>query len=103
LFRTYLSTPQAQWDNDFPSVAAATIELLAKHGVRLIGIDSPSLDPQESKNLDAHLCVKAHQMAILEGIVLDEVAAGDYELICLPLKLAGLDASPVRAILRSLP
>ncbi|MFZ6656968.1 arylformamidase [Undibacterium sp. TJN19] len=103
LFRTYLSAPQAQWDSDFPSVAATTIALLAKHGVRLIGIDSPSLDPQESKTLDAHLCVKAHQMAILEGIVLDDVAAGDYELICLPLKLAGLDASPVRAILRSLP
>ncbi|MCH8622368.1 arylformamidase [Undibacterium sp. TS12] len=102
LFRTYRNAPQMQWDSDFPSVATATIELLAQHGVRLIGIDSPSLDPQESKTLDAHLCMKAHQMAILEGIVLDEIATGDYELICLPLKLAGLDASPVRAILRSL-
>lgn len=102
LLRTYQSAPQMQWDSDFPSIASATIALLAQHGVRLIGIDSPSLDPQESKTLDAHLRVKAHQMAILEGIVLDEVVAGDYELICLPLKLAGLDASPVRAILRSL-
>lgn len=102
LFRTYINAPQLQWDSDFPSVASATIDLLAQHGVRLIGIDSPSLDPQESKTLDAHLRVKAHEMAILEGIVLDDIAAGDYELICLPLKLAGLDASPVRAILRSL-
>ncbi len=102
LFRTYTKTPQMSWDNNFPSVAASTIELLAKHEVRLIGIDSPSLDPQESKTLDAHLCVKAHQMAILEGIVLDDIAEGDYELICLPLKLTGLDASPVRAILRRL-
>ncbi|MFZ6769950.1 arylformamidase [Undibacterium sp. Di26W] len=102
LLRTYMQAPQMTWDSDFPSVASATIDLLAQHGVRLIGIDSPSLDPQESKTLDAHLRMKAHQMAILEGIVLDDIAAGDYELICLPLKLAGLDASPVRAILRSL-
>jgi len=102
LFRTYLQAPQMQWDADFPSIAPATIDLLAQHGVRLIGIDSPSFDPQESKTLDAHLRMKQHQMAILEGIVLDEVPEGDYELICLPLKLAGLDASPVRAVLRAL-
>ena len=102
LLRTYQTAPHMQWDQDFPSIHPATIDLLAQHGVRLIGIDSPSLDPQESKTLDCHLTVKRHQMAILEGIVLDEIAAGDYELIALPLKLAGLDASPVRAILRSL-
>jgi len=100
LFRCYSQAPQSSWDSNFPSVAASTIALLAQHGVKLIGIDSPSLDPQDSKTLDAHHCIKAHQMAILEGIVLDQVAAGDYELICLPLKLHGLDASPVRAILR---
>lgn len=102
LLRTYQSAPVMRWDKDFPTVHPATIDLLAQHGVRLVGIDSPSLDPQESKTLDCHLTVKRHQMAILEGIVLDEIAQGDYELIALPLKLAGLDASPVRAILRSL-
>lgn len=102
LLRTYQSAPQMRWDDDFPCIAPATIELLAQHGVKLIGIDSPSLDPQESKTLDSHMTVKKHQMAILEGIVLDHINAGDYELIALPLKLAGLDASPVRAILRSL-
>jgi arylformamidase len=102
LLRTYQNAPQMRWDADFPSIHPATIDLLAQHSVRLIGIDSPSLDPQESKTLDCHLTVKRHQMAILEGIVLDEIAQGDYELIALPLKLAGLDASPVRAILRSL-
>ena len=101
LFRTYQTAPLKQWDSHFPSVSAAAIDVLAAHGVRLIGIDSPSLDPEQSKTLDAHLCVKKHQMAILEGIVLDDVVEGDYELICLPLKLAGLDASPVRAVLRS--
>nr|MBP8120295.1 kynurenine formamidase [Burkholderiales bacterium] len=72
-------------------------------GVVLIGTDTPSLDPQESKSMDAHLAVLRHRMAILEGLVLDAVAPGDYELIALPLKLAALDASPVRAILRRMP
>lgn len=102
LLRTYATAPRMRWDGSFASVAPATIALLAQHGVKLIGIDTPSLDPQDSKSLDAHLCVRAHGMAILESVVLDGIAAADYELICLPLKLAGLDASPVRAILRSL-
>ncbi|UVO54667.1 arylformamidase [Sphingomonas sp. SUN039] len=103
LLRTYSRFPHGHWDASFVTVAAATIDLLAAHGVVLIGIDSPSLDPQESKTMDAHLAVRAAGMAILEGLVLDDIAAGDYELIALPLKLAGLDAAPVRAILRDLP
>lgn len=103
LLRTYRQAPTTEWDPDFASVAVATVRLLAQHGVRLIGIDTPSLDPQSSKTMDAHHAVQAHGIAILEGIVLDQVAAGDYELIALPLKLAGMDASPVRAVLRALP
>ncbi|WP_420476429.1 arylformamidase [Noviherbaspirillum sp. ST9] len=103
LFRTYARAPVERWDSAFASVAADTVALLAERGVRLIGIDTPSLDPQESKTMDAHHAIRAHGMAILEGIVLDDVPAGDYELIALPLKLAGMDASPVRAILRTLP
>ncbi|ALD89829.1 arylformamidase [Cupriavidus gilardii] len=102
LLRTYRSAPLAEWDPDFCAVAPETIALLAEHGVRLIGIDTPSLDPQPSKTMDAHRMVRKHRMAILEGLVLDAVAPGDYELIALPLRLAGLDASPVRAVLRSL-
>lgn len=103
LLRTYATAPQRAWDPDFPAIAAATIDLLAAHGVRLIGTDAASLDPQQSKTLDAHHAVRRHGMAILEGVVLDAIAPGDYELIALPLKLAGMDASPVRAILRPLP
>ncbi|MEN9865393.1 MAG: arylformamidase [Pseudomonadota bacterium] len=102
LLRTYRQVPQQQWDANFPFIAPASIDLLAQYGVKLVGIDTPSLDPQDSKGLDCHLTVKRHRMAILEGIILDQVEAGDYELIALPLKLAGLDASPVRAILRPL-
>ncbi len=103
LLRTYQRAPLMEWDAAFAAVAPATIAKLAGLGVTLIGIDSASLDPQDSKTLDAHHAVRVHNMAILEGIVLDDVPEGDYELIALPLKLAGMDASPVRAILRELP
>ena len=102
LLRTYRQAPLATWDSDFTAVAEATVDLLAGLGVRLIGIDTPSLDPQTSKTMDAHNAIARHGMAILEGIVLDDVPEGDYELIALPLRFANLDASPVRAILRPL-
>ena len=101
LIRTYQASP-AGWDADFAAIAPATLELLHDHGVCLIGIDTPSLDPEQSKSLASHQVVRRHRMAILEGIVLDAVAEGDYELIALPLKWQGLDASPVRAVLRAL-
>jgi arylformamidase len=103
LLRTYDKAPQAAWDAAFPAIAPETIALLASRGVVLIGTDAASLDPQDSKTLDAHHAVRQHKMAILEGVVLDAIAPGDYELIALPLKLAGMDASPVRAVLRELP
>jgi arylformamidase len=102
LFRTYAAFPHQAWRSDFTAVAADAIGWLAEHGVRLIGVDAPSLDPETSKTMDAHRAVLAADMRILEGLVLDEVPAGDYELIALPLKLAGLDSSPVRAVLREL-
>jgi arylformamidase len=102
LLRTYRQAPLTTWDPDFTAVAKDTVDLLASLGVRLIGIDTPSLDPQQSKTMDAHNAVARHGMAILEGIVLDDVPEGDYELIALPLRFANLDASPVRAILRPL-
>ncbi len=102
LFRTYAAAPVDRWDRDFCAIAPDTIDLLASCGVRLVGLDTPSLDPESSKTMDAHLAVCRHRMVILEGLVLDLVPEGDYELIALPLKLAGLDASPVRAVLRPL-
>lgn len=103
LIRTYLQAPLQVWDPAFSALAPSTIDALHARGVRLVGIDTPSLDPADSKSLDSHQRVRAHGMAILEGIVLDDVPAGDYELIALPLKIAGCDASPVRAVLRELP
>jgi arylformamidase len=102
LLRTYQNAPLDAWDDAFTAVAPETIELLAEKGVKLIGTDTPSLDPQDSKTMAAHKRIRAHGMAILEGLVLDAVAPGDYELIALPLKFSTLDASPVRAVLRPL-
>jgi arylformamidase len=101
LFRTFDRFPADSWPASFTAVSAGAIQALAAHGVMLVGIDSPSIDPETSKTMDAHLAVP-HDMRILEGLVLDHVPPGDYELIALPLALAGLDASPVRAVLREL-
>jgi arylformamidase len=102
LIRTCRQSP-AGWDNNFTAVDPSAIDLLAARGVRLIGLDTPSLDPEQSKTLDSHQRVRRHGIAVLEGLRLDEVPEGDYELIALPLKWRGLDASPVRAVLRALP
>ena len=102
LIRTARRARVDAWDPAFTAIAPATIDRLHARGVRLIGVDTPSLDPAESKTLDSHQRVRAHGMAILEGIVLDDVPAGDYELIALPLKIRSADASPVRAVLREL-
>lgn len=103
LLRTAERAAIDSWDPHFTAVAAETIDLLARHGAFLIGVDTPSLDPETSKTLDAHHAVYRHGMSILEGLVLDAIAPGDYELIALPLRLAELDAAPVRAVLRDLP
>lgn len=101
LIRSYDAAPLERWDDNFAAIDAALIDALSARGVRLIGVDTPSLDAQSSKTMDAHLAVSRHGMAILEGLVLDAVPFGLYELIALPLKIAGADSSPVRAILRS--
>jgi arylformamidase len=103
LIRTALRARVDAWDDRFTAIAPETIDRLHAAGVRLIGVDTPSLDPADSKTLDSHQRVRAHGMAILEGVVLDAVPAGDFELIALPLRIRGADASPVRAILRELP
>lgn len=85
---------------DFAALSVALVDYLAAKGVRLVGIDTPSVDPFSSKELEAHHAIARHDMAILEGLVLAGVPEGVYELIALPLRLEGFDASPVRAVLR---
>jgi arylformamidase len=88
------------WPTGFRALAAEVIVLLAAKGVRLVGVDTPSVDPENSKELPAHMAAKRAGMRILENLVLGHVVPGDYELIALPINLANLDAAPVRAVLR---
>ena len=101
LVRTCDKAP-TEWSPRFSAFAPQTITWLASLGVTLVGIDSQSVDPADSKTLDSHLQLLAHDLRVLENLVLDEVPEGDYELIALPLKLTMACASPVRAVLRSL-
>jgi arylformamidase len=87
------------WDESFWGLCPELIRYLASKGVRLIGVDTPSVDCSDDKELFAHQAVYKHGLAILEGLVLDAVPAGHYTLVALPLKLADADASPVRAVL----
>lgn len=102
LVRTYERMPIDAWDPDLAAYAPATIERLAARGVKLVGIDTASIDPAASKTLESHQAIRRLDLRVLENLVLDDIAEGDYELIALPLKLTAADASPVRAVLREL-
>ncbi|EGI77202.1 arylformamidase [Hylemonella gracilis ATCC 19624] len=102
LVRTYERMPVDRWDGALAAYAPSTITRLADLGVLLIGIDTASIDPADSKTLDSHQVIRQRGLRVLENLVLDDVPEGDYELIALPLKLTTADASPVRAVLRAL-
>ena len=93
-----------EWSPHFSAFAPDTIAWLASLGVKLVGIDAQSVDPADSKTLDSHQQLLAHDLRVLENLVLDDVDAGDYELIALPLKLThGVRlAGPRRAALAAI-
>ncbi len=101
LLRTGTFPDPRNWNDDFASLSPALVEDFYQHGVMLIGIDTPSVDAYESKALEAHQAFARNDMAMLEGLVLDHVPEGEYELIAPPLRIRGADASPVRAVLRT--
>lgn len=102
LIRTFDQFPVDAWRDRFRAIDESVIDGIADLGCILVGTDAPSLDPQNSKALLAHAAVARHGLAILEGLVLDHVDFGTYELIALPLPFENLDASPVRAVLRKI-
>lgn len=87
------------WNSDFASYDPELIEMLATRGVRLIGIDTPSIDPETSKALESHHTVERLHLAVLEGLCLNGVPEGEFTLLAAPLKIQGGDAGPVRALL----
>jgi arylformamidase len=103
LFATDTYPNPEQFNDDFAALSPDLVVALHKLSVKLIGIDTPSVDLFDSKELPSHQAFLRCDMAILEGLQLRDVPAGLYELIALPLRLVGFDASPVRAILRTLP
>lgn len=100
LLKTTKREDLSVFPSQFMTLKADIAPYLQAQGIRLIGVDVPSVDAETSKTLDAHHTLHAHGIYILENIVLDEVVPGDYELIALPLKLVGADGSPVRAVIR---
>jgi arylformamidase len=91
--------PTTAWDANWWSVSPAAVEWLAEQGFILIGTDAPSVDPEDSKTLDAHHALARAGIVHLEHLSLREVSEGSYNLAALPLNIAGADAAPVRAVL----
>ncbi len=87
------------WSADFVSLSASLMKHLIKSGVKLVGIDTPSIDAADSRELECHQLIAENNMAILEGLDLSYANEGKYQLIALPLKIKNGDASPVRAVL----
>lgn len=101
LFRVLPEGAGEEFPARFAALSADGARALVEMGVRLFGTDAPSVDPVDSKTLDAHRLLHGGNVAILEGLVLAGVPAGEYELVALPLRWRGVDATPVRAVLRA--
>lgn len=99
LFRTDSFLNPESWNEDFCSLSPELIHFLADTKVILVGIDTPSVDPYHSKKLESHQAIFERDLAILEGLTLQNAPDGLYTLSALPLKIEGADASPVRAAL----
>ncbi len=99
LFATGTFPDPNHWNSDFASLSPELIFFLAERGVKLVGIDTPSVDPEQSKALESHQALFKTKMAVLEGIWLKDVPEGLYTLMALPLPFVQSDASPVRALL----
>jgi len=102
LFKTGTFPDFRNWNDGFAYFDPRLLRRLGKTGVKLVGIDTPSVDPFDSKELPAHNVLLEFGMRNLEGLDLSAVEAGDYELIALPLRWTEVDSSPVRAVLRTL-
>jgi arylformamidase len=99
LLKTASFPDPRHWNNDFMSLSPELIHFLHSQGVILVGIDTPSVDPAESKALESHQALYETKMAVLEGLVLRKVPDGIYSMVALPLPIQNADASPVRALL----
>ena len=100
LLRTGRTIASGVFPNEWPCLSEACVKTLLGRGLRLLGVDAPSVDLRESKTLPVHQMLFSANAYILENLDLRRVPTGPYELIALPLKFMALDAAPVRAVLR---
>ena len=99
LFKTNSIKSFNHWQDDFIALSPELVFELSKREVILVGIDTPSVDPSKDSELLSHTACFNYDVSILENLDLKNVQEGNYNLIALPLKLKGLEASPTRAIL----
>ncbi len=99
LVKTGVWPDSSRFPEAIPCLAQGVAEWMQRRGVKLLGLDLPSVDALDSKELRNHHALAAAEIAILEGLDLSEAAAGVYSLAALPLKIAGGDGAPVRAVL----
>ena len=98
--RNSLAWEEGGFGNHFVALEADASRLLVEAGVRLVGLDGPSADPFSSTDFPAHHTLLDAGVIILEGLELSAVPPGDYELLCLPLRIRGSDGAPARVLLR---
>ncbi|MHB0969168.1 MAG: cyclase family protein [Thermoanaerobaculia bacterium] len=103
LFKTGTFPDSRSWNFDFAGFAPEMADWLRARGVVLVGIDTPSFDPFDANELEAHRALAQNGISTIEGLVLAHVDEGEYELIAPPLALRGADGSPLRALLRTIP
>lgn len=100
LLHTGHTTAAGRFPDAWPALAPQAAVALAADGLRLLGVDAPSVDERESKDLAVHRALFAAPCYVLENLDLRHVEAGAYELWAAPLKVTACDAAPVRAFLR---
>ncbi len=103
LLRTGRGIADGAFPDDWPVLSESCAEALVRAGLRLLGVDAPSVDPRTSRTLPVHRALFSNGACILENLDLRNVDAGNYELLAAPIRIEGADAAPVRALLRRLP
>ena len=101
LLRTGATIASGTFPADWPALSPAAASALVRRGLRLLGVDAPSVDRRESKTLAVHHALFSAGAQVLENLDLRGVGEGEYELTAAPVKWGGVDAAPVRAVLRS--
>lgn len=103
LLRTRMSgqLKNPQFQSDFVYLTQDAAEYLAQVGLRLVGIDYLSIEQYGSHDFPAHKALLSAGVVVVEGLDLSEVEAGEYDMVCLPLRIAGADGAPARVLLKS--